>query len=61
MCCDGKNFYLRNPIEQYGYIRLPLNIVSEGKIEQYNLRAMEKNGHVYPETRKLMYVLPQAG
>ena len=49
------------PMERYEYIRLPFNIMPEEIIEQYNLRSMEKNGHFYADTRKLMYGLPQAG
>ena len=58
MCCDIKKFYLGTPIGQYEYLWLTLNIIPEGKIKQYNLRDMDKNGHVYVEIRKVMYVLP---
>ena len=34
---------------------------TRGIVEQYNQRAMEKNGHVYDEIRKGMYILLQEG
>ena len=47
MCYDIKNFSLGTPMKQYEYIRLPLNIIPEEIIEQYNLRAMDKTLHVH--------------
>ena len=34
-------------MEQCEYIRLSLNIITEEILEQYNLRAIEKNWHAY--------------
>ena len=56
-----QEFYLGTPVEKYEYIRLTLNIILEEIIEQYNLKSMEKNGYVYADTIKGMYVLPQVG
>ena len=42
-------------------MRLLLNIIPEEIIEKYNLRAMEKNGHIYAGIIQLMYGLPQSG
>ena len=48
-------------MEWYEYIWLPINIIPEEIITQYNLIAMDKNGYVYSETTKRMYGLTQTG
>ena len=40
---------------------MPLKIIPERIIEQYNLCEKAKNGYVYMEIRREMYKLPQAG
>ena len=60
MCCDINNFYIGTPMVRYEHILLPINITWDGIITQYNLRVVEKNKHVYDDTRKVMYSLPQA-
>ena len=60
MCHGINNFYVGTPIEHYAYIHLPINIIPEEIITQYNLRATEKKLYVYDDIRKLMYGLPQA-
>ena len=40
---------------------MPLNILPEHTIQQYNMRKHVKNGFVYFEIRKAIYGLPQAG
>ena len=59
MCCYIKNFCLDTPMEYYEYISLPLNITLEDMIKKYNIRAVDKNGHVYGDIRTGMYGLPQ--
>ena len=46
-------------MERYEYTFLPINIIPEEIIEEYNLRDMDKNGYVYADIRKWMYNLPQ--
>ena len=38
MCADIANFYLNNPMNRYEYTKLPLDIILEEIIQQYNLR-----------------------
>ena len=61
MCADIANFYLNNPMNRYEYMKLPLDIIPEEIIQQYNLRNLEHKGFVYMETQKGMYGIPQAG
>ena len=61
MCADIANFYFNNPIDRYEYMKLPLDIIPEEIIQQYNLRNLEHKGFVYMEIQKGMYGLPQAG
>ena len=61
MGIDIKDFYLNNDLPSSEYIRIPMNIIPEDIIEQYNLRAYEHNGFVYARVDKGMYGLPQAG
>jgi hypothetical protein len=58
---DLKLFYLTAPMDRYEYMRMPLRIIPDHIIEQYNLRSKAKNGFVYMEIRRAMYGLPQAG
>ena len=61
MCFDIANFYLKNPMDRYKYMKLPLEIIPEETIKQYNIRNLAHKGFVYMETRKGVYGLPQAG
>ena len=42
-------------------MKLPLDIIPEEIIQQYNLRNLEHKGFVYMEIQKGVYGLPQAG
>ncbi|KAL7476245.1 hypothetical protein ACHAW6_002118 [Cyclotella cf. meneghiniana] len=48
-------------MDRYEYMCMPLKIIPEHIIKQYNLREKAKNGYVYMEIRRAMYRLPQAG
>ena len=62
MTLDMKNSYLNTPLAQYKYLRLKLSNFPDDVIEEYNLKEnTTKDGFVYVEVRKGMYVLPQAG
>ena len=61
MCAEIDNFYLNNPMGRYEYMKLPLDIIPEEIIQQWNLRNLEYKGFVYMEIQKGMYRLPQAG
>eukprot|EP00956_Cyclotella_meneghiniana_P005705 scaffold7330_cov24-Cyclotella_meneghiniana.AAC.1 len=58
---DLKLFYLTAPMDRYEYMRMPIKIIPQHIIDQYNLNDKVKNGYVYMEIRRAMYGLPQAG
>ena len=61
MCADKANFYLNNPMDRYEYMKLPLEIIPEEIIQQYNLKTLAHKGFLYMEIQKGVYGLPQAG
>jgi hypothetical protein len=61
MTADLKDFYLGTPMERYEYMRIPLDMIPQAIIDQYNLTPLIHNGFVYVEIRRGMYGLPQAG
>jgi hypothetical protein len=60
MCLDVKNFYLGTPMESFEYMRIPIKLIHQEIIVQYNLLPLVSDGHVYIEVQKGMYGLPQA-
>ena len=60
-CADVKNFYLETPLDRYEYMIMPIKLIPQEIIDQYDLMPKVKNGHVYMEIRKGMYGLPQSG
>ena len=58
MCADIANFYLNNPMNRYEYMKLPLEIIPEEIIQQYNPRNLEHKRFLYMEIQKGMYGLP---
>jgi hypothetical protein len=61
LTADLKDFYLGTPMSRYEYMRIPIWMLPDAIIEQYNLRPLFHNGYVYVEIRRGMYGLPQAG
>jgi hypothetical protein len=61
MCTDVKDFYLNTPMARYEYMRLPVRILPQEIVEQYQLLPLLHDGWVYDEILKGMYGLPQAG
>ncbi|KAI2490112.1 Reverse transcriptase (RNA-dependent DNA polymerase) [Fragilaria crotonensis] len=61
LTADLKDFYLGTPMSRYEYMRVPIWMLPEAIIEQYNLTPLFHNGYVYVEIRRGMYGLPQAG
>ena len=61
MCSEINNFYLNNPMNIYEYMKLPLDIIREEIIQQYNLIKLAHKGFVYMDIQKGMYGLPQEG
>jgi hypothetical protein len=56
-----KNYYLGTPLERYEYVRIPVSMVPEKIMDEYNLHALVHNRYLFVEVRKGMYGLPQAG
>ena len=46
---------------RYKYIKIPIDIIPEENILEYNLTHVPDNGHEYFEIRKRMYGLTQVG
>ena len=61
MVADIKDFDLNNEMHRYEYMRIPLALLPQAIIDQYNLMSIAHNGHVFVEITKGMYGLPQAG
>ena len=61
MCADVKNFYLATPMDRPEFMQLPMGIIPEEIIKEYNLEKLEHNGKIYMQIEKGMYGLPQAG
>jgi hypothetical protein len=62
MCCaDVKNFYLNTPMDEPEFMRIPLALVPEEIIQEYDLHSFVNNDYVYVRIDKGMYGLPQAG
>jgi hypothetical protein len=60
MCLDVTNFYL-GPQWTHLNICIPIKLIPQETIEQYNLLPLVSDGHVCIEVQKGMYGLPQAG
>ena len=58
---DISNFYYGTPLDNYEYMRIPITLIPDEIIEQYNLRELESDGYVHIEIRKGMPGLKQAG
>jgi hypothetical protein len=61
MVLDVKNFYYGTPMARYEYMKLPIKLIPDEIINQYNLLALVADGFVYMEIRKGMPGLKQAG
>jgi hypothetical protein len=62
MVVDLKDFYLNTPLDRYKYMRLPLAMIPDEIIQQYQLQKLATpDSWIYIEIRKGMYGLKQAG
>jgi hypothetical protein len=61
MCLEVNNFYLGIPMDSFEYMRIPIKLIPQEIIDQYNLLPLVSDGHVYIQVQKCMYGLPQAG
>jgi hypothetical protein len=58
---DLKDFYLNTKTKRCKYMQLPITLIPQEIINQYNLLPLAHNGYIYMEICKGMYSLPQAG
>ena len=58
---DVKNYYLGTPMDDYEYMFIPINSISQEIIVHYKLQDIVHNGKVYMEIHHRMYGHPQAG
>eukprot|EP00957_Ditylum_brightwellii_P185384 14116410-Ditylum_brightwellii.AAC.1 len=56
-----KDFYLNTELDTSEYMHLPIALIPQEIINQYNLVPLVYNGNIYLERTKGMYDLPQAG
>ena len=61
MCIDIKNVHPCDPMKEYEYMKMPLEIFPAHIVDQYYLKNKANNGNVYLECRRLIYGLPQSG
>jgi hypothetical protein len=61
MYLDVKNFYLGTPMDSFECMRIPIKLIPQEIIAEYNLFSLVSDGHVYIEVQKGMYGLSQAG
>jgi hypothetical protein len=48
-------------MDSFEYMRIPIKLIPQEIIAEYNLLSLVSYGHVYIEVQKSMYVLTQAG
>jgi hypothetical protein len=58
---DITNFYLNTPLDRPEFLCIPVNLIPDEIMLEYQLQKLAKNGHVMARIDKGMYGLPQAG
>jgi hypothetical protein len=58
MCLDVNIFYLGTPMDSFEYRHIPIKLILQEIIDQYNLLPLVSYGHVYIEVQKCMHGLP---
>jgi hypothetical protein len=58
---DIKDFYYGTQMQRYEYMKLPIKLIPQEVIDQYNLLDLVSDGYIYIEIRKGMPGLKQAG
>jgi hypothetical protein len=58
-CLDVNNFYLGTPMVSFEYMHIPIKLIPQEIITEYNLLSYVSDIHVYIEVQKGMYGLPQ--
>jgi hypothetical protein len=49
MNMEIKKYYPVTPLERYEYVRIPVNMVPEEIMDEYNLHALVHHGYLYVE------------
>jgi hypothetical protein len=52
MNMDRKSYYLGTPLDRYEYARIPVSMVPNKIMDEYNLYALVQKGHLYVEVGK---------
>jgi hypothetical protein len=60
MCLDVNKSYRGTPMYSFDYMRIPIKLIPQEIIVQYNLLPLVSDGHVYIEVQKGMHGLPQS-
>ena len=58
---DVKTFYLKTPMYEPGYMKIPVRLIPDEIKVEYKVSKFEHAGYVYVQTNKGMYGLAQAG
>ena len=61
MTMDIKNYYYGTPMARYEYMHIPMDLIPDEVIKQYNLQKLSVNGWAYMEIFKGMPGIKQAG
>jgi hypothetical protein len=61
MTGDVKNFYLNTPMERPEYMRIPIHLIPDEILQEYDATKYLTDGFIYIEIVKGMYGLAQAG
>lgn len=62
MAIDLKNMYLQTILRDFQYMQIPLHLIPDEVIEEYNLNEQVKaDGYVYFELRRAIYGLKESG
>jgi hypothetical protein len=61
MTVGVKEFYLNTPLEHPEYMRIPIKLIPQEIIDDYNLVPLIHKDYIYVKINKGMYGLPQAG
>ena len=58
---DVKNFYLKTPMDEPEYMKIPVRLVPDEINVEYKVSEFEHTGYIYVQLNKCMYGLAQAG
>ena len=53
--------YLGTPLTRYEYLCISITLIKDKIIQKYNLLSLVRNGFIYLDLCKVVYIFPQAG